>query len=753
MKTLIIIQARMTSVRLPGKVLKPVSGKTLLEYQLERLQRCKKVTQIVVATTTLASDDPIVALCTRLNVAYFRGPEDDVLSRFHGAVEKNPCGTIVRLTADCPLSDPKVVDEAIEFFEDGGYDYASNTLQRSYPRGLDVEVFSIRALKEAFAEAKQLAEREHVTPFFYTHPERFKLGSLVAQVNHSGHRWTVDTPEDFELIRRILEGLYPKMPCFTTQDVLRLLEQHPDWIQLNAHIEQKNHLSAEKSPKILIRADASARIGSGHIMRCLALAMELKQLGAHVKFICRELPGHLIDLIECSIPVLRLPFRPNRPIDGATRHAEWLEESWEVDAAETGKLLRDENADWLVVDHYALDAKWESRVRAATRKIFVIDDLADRAHECDVLLDHGYFEAPEKRYEALLPASSARLLGPRYALLRREFAQRRGEAQERDGNIRELLVFCGAADLERDTIKILEALTHLSPSLKDKKVRIVIGAMNSDRATIREMAKPLSFVVLHERIEDMAEAMSRADLFVGSGGTTNWERCCMGLPSIVIAGAENQVPASMALSRAGCIRYLGRSTELNSTIIAQAALELLSQPAKLRRLSNASRALVDGFGASRAAQAIIPPEIRLRPARPDDCRHVHEWRDFELNRNASFDSTRITYGDHEKWFNQVLNDSRRALLIGEFKGEAIGVLRYDLQKDEQAVVSIYLVPGWHGRGLGAPLLIAGTSWLRSAFPKVRSIVAEIKGDNTTSRHSFKKAGYVEQDHIFVRRLF
>ncbi|WP_373532723.1 cytidylyltransferase domain-containing protein [Vampirovibrio sp.] len=245
MSCVLIVQARMTSTRLPGKVLMPVLGQPLLAYELARLQRCQLVDRWMVATTVNASDDPVAALCQTLEIPVFRGSENDVLGRYYGAALQAKAQTVVRVTADCPLIDPTVIDEIIQHFQAANFqpdqkalDYASNTLTRTFPRGLDAEVFSFSALEMAHREATEALHREHVTPFFYQQPERFRLSAIEAPTNHSQHRWTVDTPEDFELIQRILEALYPRNPNFTTQDVLALLAQHPDWAKLNAHIEQ-----------------------------------------------------------------------------------------------------------------------------------------------------------------------------------------------------------------------------------------------------------------------------------------------------------------------------------------------------------------------------------------------------------------------------------------------------------------------------------------------------------------------------------
>ncbi len=241
MKTVIIIQARMTSTRLPGKVLKPVLGKPLLEYQIERLRRVVNADGLVLATTTNPTDEPIVELCNKLHVQCFRGSENDVLARYFYAAVAHGADVIVRITSDCPVIDPGVVDKVIRFYLDRltDYDYVSNNLTRSYPRGMDTEVFSFKTLKDAFTEGVEAFEREHVTPFIYLRPERYRLGNVQFDRDESRHRWTVDTPEDFELIKKILESLYPSKKDFTLEDMLGLLKLHPDWIGINAHVKQK----------------------------------------------------------------------------------------------------------------------------------------------------------------------------------------------------------------------------------------------------------------------------------------------------------------------------------------------------------------------------------------------------------------------------------------------------------------------------------------------------------------------------------
>lgn len=241
MKTAAIIQARMTSTRLPGKVLKKIMDKPLLEYQIERLLNSKLINEIIVATTTNVTDKPIVDLCNKLNIKFFRGSEEDVLSRYYNAAKEFNAEVIVRLTSDCPVIDSEVVDKVIKYYlnNKNEYDYVSNTLIRTFPRGMDTEVFPFSVLETSFRQAKTKSEREHVTPYIYNDPDIFNLGYVTYKQNESYHRWTVDTGEDLELIRNIITELYPVNKFFTLEDIIDLFNRYPNWLKINAHIEQK----------------------------------------------------------------------------------------------------------------------------------------------------------------------------------------------------------------------------------------------------------------------------------------------------------------------------------------------------------------------------------------------------------------------------------------------------------------------------------------------------------------------------------
>ena len=238
MKVVAIVQARVGSTRLPGKVLLDLAGKSVLTRVLERLRRAETIDELLVATTDRLADNAIVEECQRHGVAVFRGQEDDVLDRYQRAAESCAAGVVVRITSDCPLIDSEVTDETVRKFLAVRPDYASNCLQRTYPRGLDTEVMAARALQQAWSEADQPYQRAHVTPYIYEHPEKFKLVSVTAEKDYSQHRWTVDTPEDLQLVRAIYQRLGWEGD-FRWRDVLALLEARPELAELNRSVAQK----------------------------------------------------------------------------------------------------------------------------------------------------------------------------------------------------------------------------------------------------------------------------------------------------------------------------------------------------------------------------------------------------------------------------------------------------------------------------------------------------------------------------------
>ena len=336
----------------------------------------------------------------------------------------------------------------------------------------------------------------------------------------------------------------------------------------------------------VIRADASEQIGSGHLMRCLTLAGRMRREGTEVHFICRDLIGNLNHLVrEQGFPLHVLPYHADDP--SLTGYAAWLAVAQETDARETGEVLRTLAPIMrLVVDSYALDEVWERIVRPLVGEIFVIDDLANRKHDCDILLDQNFYRAMQHRYDGLVPPSCKLLLGPSYALLREEFYAAKKKLRRRDGHLRRILVFYGGSDITHETEKAVRALLHLS--LPAVEVDVIIGESNAHRTQIEELCAPHDFLRTYCAVSNMAEFMANADLCLGAGGTTTWERCFLGLPAIVTAIAENQLEICRDCADAGLIYYLGRWDEVTEMALYH-ALYVMTKPEALTQIQNTCR--------------------------------------------------------------------------------------------------------------------------------------------------------------------
>lgn len=330
---------------------------------------------------------------------------------------------------------------------------------------------------------------------------------------------------------------------------------------------------------VAVRVDSSELIGSGHLMRCLTLAERMCFDGADVHFICRDLAGNLNYLVEERGFALHiLPHHtPERSLMG---YEAWLTVVQELDAEETAEVLRAiRPVSRLVVDSYALDASWEQKMRPLASEIFVIDDLANRRHDCDFLLDQNFYRDLQHRYDDLVPEKCKLLLGPRHALLRQEFYEAKARLVPRDGSLRRILVFYGGSDRTQETEKAIRALVQIQ--LLSVAVDVVVGGSNPRREQIERLCRQHAFLRYHCQVENMAELMANADLCLGAGGTTTWERCFLGLPTLVTAVAENQMEICRDCAEEGYIYYLGRWDKVSEADIA-GTIQIFTDLRKLR---------------------------------------------------------------------------------------------------------------------------------------------------------------------------
>jgi UDP-2,4-diacetamido-2,4,6-trideoxy-beta-L-altropyranose hydrolase len=483
--------------------------------------------------------------------------------------------------------------------------------------------------------------------------------------------------------------------------------------------------------KVVIRTDASPLIGSGHVVRCLCLADALHAGGASVSFVSRTMPHHLMQaIVEHGHRVVALP-------DGDAG-------SEALDARQTLAVCGP--SDWIVVDHYGLGADWETVVGAAGR-VLAIDDLA-RAHACDALLDQNFHPESERRYAGRIREDCRLMLGPRYALLRNEFAQARQHAVVRDGDVKRLHVFLGGMDAGNVTETVLRAVDSIQRS--DLALDVVIGATHPARARIQHHVASRAGARCHVDTPDMAALLVRADLAIGAGGTATWERCALGVPTLGLCLADNQRELLFQAGRHGFVH--APDIDFNDAeAIALHLRALLASSGLRHHLSRTSLALVDGRGAQRVAAMLLAPQITLRRAVRSDARRLHDWRNAPSIRAVSHNTAEIPYAEHERWLDGVLASASHHLLIGELAGEPIGVVRFD-ERNGEAEVSIYLAPTRTGRGEGPALLRAAEGWLHSERPAVLMLRARVQAGNTASHHLFERCGYEQDSTHYVKRI-
>ncbi len=351
---------------------------------------------------------------------------------------------------------------------------------------------------------------------------------------------------------------------------------------------------------IFFRVDASIEIGSGHVMRCLALAEALRN--HEISFIIREREDDLYNLISEKFRVYRLPPITNNSLSPHP-YGDWLGVSLEEDSQDTLHILKQQKnkPDWFIVDHYALDISWEIKIKPYVRNIMVIDDLANREHLCELLLDQG-MDTP-LRYKGLVPSYCKLLLGPHFALLRSEFHRAKTRVPKRNGCIKRIHVCFGGSDKNHVTEKTIQAIKLLGRF--DLAIDVIMGLLNPNACAIQNLCRSMKNTTLYHPAKNIADLMSQADLAIGGGGSSHWERCYMILPTIALILSENQRLLTEHLARERTILNLGWFENVTPVMIKDALLFLLSSPSEVRKMSEKSGAVVDGRGTERVTQELF----------------------------------------------------------------------------------------------------------------------------------------------------
>ena len=503
---------------------------------------------------------------------------------------------------------------------------------------------------------------------------------------------------------------------------------------------------------VIFRVDASYEIGIGHVMRCLAIAEFLKAKDISASFVCRDHPGNLIEHIELKgFPVFQLT---NPSDDGEyssyascrlLKHSSWLGTDWLADAEETKEAIGTQKYDWLVVDHYALDIRWELELRQRCDRLMVLDDLADRDHECDLLLDQNYFLNSERRYQHRISASTTCLFGPKYAVMRGEYREAHLAARIRRGSISNILVYFGGADKNNVTERVMTALA--GGEEHSIRIDVVVDPRHKYLESIKKSAKRLTNVELHIGVPTLCPLMLKADLAIGGAGTTSWERCSVGLPALVISTAENQRAVAKELHAGGFVEWLGHEDHVSTDSIEE-GIRLIKEVKTLETWSRRCWGLVDGRGMERVGfflNARAQSKLTARVINETDELLVLRWANDPIVRKNAFHSRRISEDEHREWFQMVLkNQEHGGFYIVEGSTDVpIGQVRFDrVQGGWEVTYSIDQI--FRSRGLAANML--GIAIEKFKLEGGRApIIGRVRINNLASMKVFERLGFLKTE--------
>ncbi len=496
-------------------------------------------------------------------------------------------------------------------------------------------------------------------------------------------------------------------------------------------------------------------------MRCRALARELRRRGSDIVFICRRQPGDLIALLEAEFRVLTLAEIPvghqGSGLMGRELYASWLGCTEEQDATDcliallAAQII---SPDWLVLDHYGLGSAWQRRMQiglaeqaGAGTRLLVVDDLADRPHQATVLIDANRLgDTAVDPYRDLVPEATITLLGPAYALLDPLYARLQPLLPVRT-QLQRVLVFFGGVDRDNHAALALQALSH--PKLRHLMLDLVLGVGSPHFDELQAHAEQRPYTSLHVGLSSLAGLMARADLALGAAGTTSWERVCLGLPSLVMPVAENQIQGARALQAAGVARCLEHVSAPALVPALQASLiELLETPDALQQMSEACLQLGDGRGLARVCAALLGPApgVRLRPAQSIDLWLYHWWANDAQVRRQSFNSDPIPLDQHRRWFQARLRSPLALLrVLEDGDGLPLGQIRFERTAESAgtAVIGFSLDRLARGRGLAAQLLQLGLAELGRCWGVGTEAYGEVRADNPASCRAFVRAGFQE----------
>tara|TARA_A100001015_G_scaffold133674_1_gene148327 strand:- start:2406 stop:3956 length:1551 start_codon:yes stop_codon:yes gene_type:complete len=493
---------------------------------------------------------------------------------------------------------------------------------------------------------------------------------------------------------------------------------------------------------VVFRVDSSSKIGTGHVIRCKTLARALKKKGCEVLFISRDHNGNISkNLSDEGYEVLLLPASQDI-IKDESNYLDWLEVSQKIDADDTVCAIKSKKVDLLIVDHYALDKEWEDAVQPYVDKLMVIDDLANRKHSCDILLDQNFSNDAQYRYKNLIDNKCVTFFGPEYALLNSAYTNYKERKNYSKMNNR-VLIFMGGSDNENITLKLLNIFKK--NKFLDIEIDIVLGINYSNKDKLIDEANSREFTNIYASKPHLADLMARADIAIGAGGVTTWERMSMGLPSIVISVAENQEHICKELSEADLITYIGKSQDFNKKIVSSTLSNILKDTKHLNNQSIKCKSLVDGLGTNRIVEYLLPTkkgQLNTRIANKDDAYILYNMVNEKKVRSNSINSDMIDLTDHLNWFNLTLESTESIIYIYEAENTPIGQIRFD-KKENGTYIDYSLDVIARGRGLATDILRKGIEIYNNVKPE--EIIAIVKKENIPSLKAFQKLGFIQSN--------
>lgn len=498
--------------------------------------------------------------------------------------------------------------------------------------------------------------------------------------------------------------------------------------------------------RVVFRVDASLQMGTGHVMRCLTLAQVLKENGIDAVFICRKHKGNLIDKIRLSgFNVHELEVFEEFEVDNKLAHSHWLGVTQQQDAYDCIEILKAEKPNWIIADHYALDEQWQKRLKPYYKKMMVIDDLADRKHQCDILLDQT-FGRQQEDYSALTPKNCQLLLGSQYALLRPEFSKWREFSLERrtKSEFKQLLINMGGVDVDNVTESVLDEL-ELYNFPKDAKIIIVMGGSAPHLESVKSKAITLPWKTeVKVDVGNIAEIMANSDIAIGAAGATTWERCCLGLPTIQIVIAKNQLFSAETLSRHNIVKLVKEIKEITKL--------LNSAPEWMKGVGNSALRICDGLGSYKVFNKMTDYKINLEKfGEVELCNYINlseydklqvlKMRNHLQVKKWMHNQESISEESHFEFIENLESDMDKCYFLIKQKANVIGSINFSkINLGNSVELGIYTNPFLQLKGAGS-LLESAASHYAFIELDVRKIKLEVYSDNDRAIRFYNKCGF------------